>query len=295
MGMEWEKITSGKIKLKIYPGGIAGNEKDMIRKIKIGILGGACLTNAGINNLCPDTCVLNIPFLFNNDEEFNFVLEHLRLDFEKKIEKKGLKVIFCCMLGWVYFFSKDPVLIPDDLKQHRLSFTSGIRYEEDVWKQAGYYVVQTELKDLHMALKSGMVSAFYLPPLVAASGQYFGVASYMCDLKIAPVICGIVFSKMIWNKIPGQFKEPMLRITSNLANKLQQETKRLEKESIQQMLKHGLIINQIKDGATTKWKEAAEKGIESLTGRVFSEEIYHEVLDYLAGYRSERPIKLKRQ
>ena len=71
IGREWEKISNGQVKLKIYPGGIAGSEEDMIRKMKVGTLGGAVLTNIGLTKINPDAFVLSIalpvPFRKGND------------------------------------------------------------------------------------------------------------------------------------------------------------------------------------------------------------------------------------
>ena len=90
IGREWEKISNGQVKLKIYPGGIAGSEDDMIRKMKLGTLGGAVLTNIGITKINPDAFVLNTPFLFNSEKEMSFVMGRLVPIFEKQIQGKRL-------------------------------------------------------------------------------------------------------------------------------------------------------------------------------------------------------------
>ncbi|UCH97219.1 MAG: TRAP transporter substrate-binding protein DctP, partial [Candidatus Aminicenantes bacterium] len=184
LGVEWGKITNGKVEIKIYAGGIAGGEDDMVRKIRMGTLGGAVFSNIGINNIYPDSNVLNIPFLFNSEDELDYVLDKMKSFFEMEIEQKGFKVIAYTKAGWIYFFSKRPVTYPEDLKKHKLSFSTGARAWEEAWKRSGYRVIPGELKDMMMALQSGMVDSFYLHPLLAASGQYFPLAPNMCQLKI---------------------------------------------------------------------------------------------------------------
>ena len=79
---EWKKISNGKIKLKIYPGGIAGSERAMIRKMKIGTLSGAFLSNIGLTSIYSDFYVLNIPLLIRSDKELEYVLKGIRPVFE---------------------------------------------------------------------------------------------------------------------------------------------------------------------------------------------------------------------
>ena len=34
LGQEWKKATDGEVRLRIYPGGVVGDERDMVRKIR---------------------------------------------------------------------------------------------------------------------------------------------------------------------------------------------------------------------------------------------------------------------
>ena len=285
LGREWERITGGEVKLKIYPGGIAGSEADMIRKMRMDILGGAGLTNIGMTHVYPEISVLNIPFAFNSEEEFKFVMEKMRSRFEEGIEEKGYKLIIWTLSGWVNLFTKEPVFYPNELKKHKISFSTGSPESEQAWKKMGYQIIPNDLKDLLMALQSGMVDAFYLPPLIAGSGQYFPLAPNMCSLKIAPLTGGIMVTNRVWRKIPEQYKEPMLAVTHELSKKLLIRIEDLERETLETMKEHGLVINQVPGDAIQKWREAPAKGVEYLIGKAFSKEIYVELLNHLNEYR----------
>jgi TRAP-type C4-dicarboxylate transport system substrate-binding protein len=285
---EWEAITNGQVKLKIYPGGIAGGEEDTIRKMKVGTLGGAVLTNIGLTKINPDAFVLSTPFLFHSEKEMKFVMERLNPVFEKQIKEKGFKVIIWTMSGWVNFFSKNPVLYPQDLKKHKLAFSTGEPEMEQAWKKSGYNIVPSELKDLMMALQSGMVDSFYLPPLVAGSGQYFALAPHMCSLKIAPLVGGLVIMERLWEKIPQNFKGPMMEAVARVSKKLDVETEALEKKALDSMKKNGLVIHDAPPDSLEKWKEAAEKGMDELVGKIFSKEIYEKLLQILQEFRQKK-------
>jgi TRAP-type C4-dicarboxylate transport system substrate-binding protein len=287
LGVEWKKITNGKVTLKIYAGGIAGGEDDMVRKIRLGTLGGAIFTNIGINSIYPDSNVLNIPFLFNSEKELDYILEKMRPTFEGEIEKKGFKVIAYTKAGWIYFFTKKPVTYPEDLRKHKLSFSTGARIWEEAWKKSGYQMIPGELKDLMMALQSGMVNAFYLHPLIAASGQYFPLAPNMLTLKIAPLVGGVVFSERVWKRVPDQYKEEILAVVHSMIDRLYQETIELEREAIQEMKKHGLVINSVPPDALEKWRAVSDKGLDVLLGKAFSNDIYDKVIQHLKKFRKK--------
>jgi len=281
LNLKWHEITNGEVELKIYPGSIAGNESDVLRKMRIGILGGGVFTNRGLTKIYSDIYVLNIPFLISSSQELSYVLDKMKPVFENGIEEEGFKIIIWSIAGWVHIFSKDKVLYPEDLKKHKLSFTTGEPVLEQAWKRSGYHIVPTDLKDLMMALQSGMVDSFYITPLVAASGQYFPLAPNMCSLKIAPLVGGIVITDRIWDRIPDQYKEEMLEAAQEISDKLNKDRKELEEEALETMKEHGLKINEVPKEAVSQWKKTAEKGMEVLVGSVFSREIYNKLKQHL--------------
>jgi len=284
LNVKWQEITHGEVELKIYPGSIAGNEADTLRKMRIGILGGGVFTNRGLTKIYSDIYVLNIPFLITSNQELDYVLEKMKPVFEKGIEQKGFKLIIWSIAGWVHVFSKKEVLYPEDLKKHKLSFTTGEPELEQAWKRSGYHIVPNDLKDLMMALQSGMVDSFYLTPLVAASGQYFPLAPNMCSLKIAPVVGGIVVTQKIWDKVPDQYKKDMLQAAQEICENLNNDRTNLEEEAVRTMKEHGLKINEVPDDALVQWKNTAEEGMEVLVDNVFTNKIYNELNQLLSEY-----------
>jgi len=286
MNKEWVRITKGQVQLKIYPGEIAGNEGDVIRKMRIGILGGGVFTSIGLSKIYPDINLLNVPFLITSQEKLDYALKWLKPVFEEGLEEKGFKILAWSMAGWIHIFSKEPVLYPRDLKKHKLSFSTGEPLWEQAWKKSGYRVIPNDLKDMMMALQSGMVDSFYLTPLVTASAQYFAFAPNMCSLKIAPVVGGIVVTKRVWDRIPDPYKPQMMQVMKDIEAELNLEREKLTREAIQTMKENGMVINQAPEDSLAKWTAEAAKGLDEVIGKAFSEKLYREFLDYLKGFES---------
>ena len=51
MGQRWKEATNGQIVLRIYPGGVVGDERDMIRKIRIGQIHAAAVSTEGLSEI----------------------------------------------------------------------------------------------------------------------------------------------------------------------------------------------------------------------------------------------------
>lgn len=285
---EWERISNGAVQVKIYPGGIAGSELDMVRKMRLGVLQGGVFTNLGLAKIERSALALNMPFVFESLEEFDAVFEGVKPSLEKAVESKGFKVILWTHAGWVNFFAKEPVVYPDDLRKHKVSVPSDEPELEQVWKRMGYQVVPGDLKDLMVQLQSGMVTCAYLPALLAASGQYFALVPHMLDLPLSPLVGGLILSDKAWASIPSEFRQPMLEAADKAARELIRESIDLEQEALEMMKDNGLIVHEAPPGALEKWREGAARSIEDMTGKAFPREIYDEIMTHVGEFRKTR-------
>ena len=283
MANDWERLSNGSVQVRIYAGGIAGGEQDMIRKMRLGILQGGVFSNMGLAKVDHSLTVLCIPFLFHSREEFNAVFDQMKPTLEKLLDGQGFHVMFWTLAGWVNFFSKSPVIEPDDLKKLKISVTSDFPEIEQIWKRMGYEVVTGD-SDL-IQLQSGAISALYMPPLVAASGQFFALAPHMLEPSLAPLAGGLLLSDKAWASIPAELHQPFLDATVSAAKGLYEETMRLEADAVKMMKENNLVVHDISAGSMAKWREAAKRAVDGLVGSVFSKEIYDQVVGYVQDYR----------
>jgi TRAP-type C4-dicarboxylate transport system substrate-binding protein len=285
---DWERISNGAVQVKIFPGSIAGSEQDMIRKMRLGVLQGGVFSNMGLAKIDHSLMVLNIPFLFHSREEFNAVFDRVKPSFEKTLEDKGFRVMLWTLAGWVNFFTKTAVADPDDMKRLKFCVTADFPELEQVWKRMGYETVTGDASDLMIQLQSGAVSAAYLPPLVAASGQYFALIPHMFSSPLAPLAGGLLLSDKAWASVPAEYRQPFLDAVAAAARGLYDETMRLEVDAVKMMKDNGLAVHDPAAGSLDRWREAAGRAIDKLVGPVFSKESYDLIVGYLQEYRKGR-------
>lgn len=288
MARDWEQISNGTVQVKIYPGGIAGSEQDMIRKMRLGVLQGGVFSNMGLAKIDHSLTVLCIPFLFYSREEFNAVFDRVKPAFEKSIEEKGFKTMLWTLAGWINFFTKTPVVDPDDLKKLKVSVTADFPEVEQVWKKMGYEVVTGSANDLMIQLQSGAATAAYLPALLAGSGQFFALVPHMLSPSLAPLVGGLLLSDKAWAAIPADLHQPLLDAVAAAARGLYDETMGLEADAVKMMKDNGLVVHDPPAAALAKWREAAGRAVDGLIGPVFSKEIYDQILGYVQEYRKSR-------
>jgi TRAP-type C4-dicarboxylate transport system substrate-binding protein len=281
----WKNISDGKVRLKIYPGGIAGDEEDMVRKMRIGQLNAAGMTGVGMTRIFSGVFAIQLPLLVRTDEELYYVLEKMKPAFEEELEKKGFKVLIWSKVGWVHFFSKKPVVHPDDLRKQKQFVWAGDADGVQAWKDAGFHPVPLQVTDMMSALQSGMVEAFTVTPLSAASYQWFALAKNMCGMKWAPLIGGIVITKRTWNRIPKELRPKLLETAEKLGKGMQKEIDEADAGALEIMKQHGLVVHEVSPEIVEKWKAATREGFDKLVGKSFDKESFEQVKRHLEEFR----------
>lgn len=286
---EWLSISGGRVEVKIYSGGIAGDEPDMVRKMRIGQIGAAAITVSGLQGIYNGVEVLSFPLFIMNNEERDFVLSRMEPYFSRQLEERGFKVVMWAAGGWVYFYSRKPVVATDDLKKQKLWVWEGNPDEVQAWQSAGFQVVPLSSTDIMTSLQGGMIDALITSPLLAASNQWFGIARNMCDLKLAPFWGAAVVSTRLWNQVPADLQPRLIEAAQKIANDMQAQIDDADAQAIKEMSRYGLTVTHVTPQALKGWEEFISKGFSQLIGKSFDTVSYLMAKNYLDEYLAAHP------
>jgi TRAP-type transport system periplasmic protein len=289
MAAEWDRISGGTVTVKIYAGGVAGDEPDMVRKMRIGTLNAALITVTGLQGIFNGIKSLSYPLLMHNDDELFYVLSKMEPFFDSELQKRGFKPVMWSPGGWVYFFSRSPVFMPDDLKKQKLWVWSGNPDEIQAYQNAGFQTVTLAATDLMTSLQGGMVDALVTSPLVAASSQWFGIAGNMCALRLAPLWGAAVVSTRSWAEVPADMQPKLIDAAQKIADSLMPDLLKADGQAIAVMQKYGLKINEVTPAARAAWTELLDKTFSPFVGKVYDADSFAMATRYLQEYRAAHP------
>jgi len=286
MGQEWEKANGGKDCLRVYAGGKLGGEAEMVRRMRVGALDGGLLTVVGLAQIDPSVKALqSMPMMFRSLDEVEYVGRKLRPRIEKSIAEKGFVVIFWGDAGWVRFFSKDPVITPDDLKKTKLFSWAGDVDQVDLYKAAGFHPVPLETADIVTGLETGMINAVPLPPSVANGLQVVGTTKNMLAINWAPLVGGFVLTQRAWNRLSPESQRTLREIGLRTGQEATRQNREESDEAVAAMRKRGLVVHELDGPTEALWVRAAEDAWPQIRGRIVPADLFDEVKALLADYR----------
>ncbi len=253
MGEDWRKVSGGAVTLRIYPGGVVGDEEAMIRKMRVGQLQAATVTGLGLASLEKSFYALLVPLMFATDGEFDHVRERLAPLLERQLAQKGFVVLAWGDAGWISFFTKTPVARPTEAMATKLFVGTDDSTIVQLYKETGFNPVQLAATDILPGLQTGLINAFAATPLAALAFQWFALAPNMTELRFAPLTGATIIDKRAWEKIPVELRPKILAASRASEALVRDEVRRLNAEAVAVMIENNLKIAHLSGEVQAEW------------------------------------------
>ena len=285
LNTEVMKKTENKVQFKIYPGGVLGDEMDMLRKLKIGQIQGVALTSGGLSALFKEMDVLQIPFLFQTYEEVDATLKKMDSFFRKGFEDNGYVFLGWSEAGFIYLMSTVPIASVSDLKKAKVWVWEDSPMSKAIFDEAGVKAIPLTIPDVLVGLQTGLVDVVYAPPTGAISLQWFTKVKYLTDVPLVYLTGGVVVKKDIFKQISQSSQNFISESFQQHLDQLKIITRNENRDAIKVMVKNGVkIITPSKD-QIDEYKRLSNKAMGHISGQTFSNKVLDEVTSLLESYR----------
>ncbi len=279
------KLTDGNVKFKIYPGGIQGDEKDVLRKIRLGQLQSGGFTGVGLGEILPEARIMDSPFLFQNYQEVDYVTNQFYDEFSRKFEEEGFVLLGWTEVGFVYVFGNKPITSLQDLKGIKMWMWEGDPVAEATFKALGVTPIPLSITDVLTSLQTSLIEAVYTSPLACVTLQWYTRVKFMMDVPLADAAGAVLVSEKMFDKIPENYQQILREKGREYMQKLVQLSRQDNQESIELMKKNGIEMVKLPEKNLEAFRKAGEEAREKLVGKLYSRELLDKVENSLAELR----------
>lgn len=259
-----KKQTSGRIKLKFYPGGIMGNEKSVLRKIRLGQLHGGAFTTSGLAKISPKNQIYSLPFKYFNYAEVDFIrskMDHIITD---GIEKKGFVTFGLAEGGFAYLFSQEPVKTYSELKGKKIWIPEGDAISRTMMSVTGMSSTALPLTDVLTGLQTGLIDTFGATPSFAIALQWHSKVKYLTPYPAFYSIGAFVISKKSFKKIKPADQKIVHKELSAVLKKLNKLNRLDNENALAALKKYGIKFVKDGPGARKELDEVSAKTANAL-------------------------------
>ena len=287
LGEAWRTAQGEGAKYVVYPDGSQGGETDMARRMRIGQLQGALLSVVGLREIEPSISALqNMPLLFRNWDEVDYVREKLRPSMEKKFLDRGFVVLAWGDAGWVRLFSKEAASRPDDYRKMKFFAWAGESEQQEIMKSLGYTPVPLETSDILPSIQTGMITAVPATPYFALASQVYATAPHMLDINWAPIVGALVVTKKAWDEMSPAARDALQAAGAQAGLHMRTKARQEVDEAVEAMKKRGLQVHKPTPEQLAEWNALAEKLYPRIRGKMVPADTFDEVMALLKAYRA---------
>lgn len=285
--------TGGEVGFKIYWGGVQGDEKDMIRKIKLGQLHGGAFSGAGLGDIVPEVRVTEIPYVFRNHREVAYVRKGLQDTMEKLFEEKGFIVLGWGDIGFLYTFSKVPLTSLEVARQQKWWTLEGEPIGREMYKALGISPISLSVTDVATSLSTNLIDCAGATPYMAVAFQWYTRFKYINEFPASSLLGAMVISKKIWDRISPESRQIMIRLARESQEKIAEAARKEDEKCLRILLDAGIQVYRLGENIDEEEVlfifDAAEKTRNNLVGELYSQELLDRTLSLLEEYRRKHP------
>jgi len=270
--------TEGCVDVQIYAGGSAGDEKDVVRKMRIGQLHGAALTGVGLGMIEPEIRVLELPFLFKNQGQIDATYAQLKPYFEGKFNEKGFNLLGWAEVGYVQIFSRDkPIKTRADLAGMKMWMWEGDPLAQAMYEALKVVPVPLAVTDVLTSLQTGLIDGCYAPPLGALAFQWHTKSKYVTKVDLVNGTGGLILAKAAWDSL-GSYQAAVKEVIGTESQKLTAQSRTDNAQSMQVLASAGLQVVELDPAAKTELQSISTEVQQKLVGKLYPQSLLDKVL-----------------
>ncbi len=279
--------SGGRLGFKLYAGGVAGDEKDVIRKIRLGQYHAGGFTGVGLGEIAKEVRIMDAPFLFKSSDEADFISQKFDARFRKAFEDGGFVLLGWAEVGFVYVYSDRPVSSPEDLRNTKMWMWEGDPIAQAAFQAIGISPIQLSITDVMTSLQTGMVNTVYSSPMALIALSWFTRVKYMMGEPLAISNGAVVVSKKTFDGLPKDLQDVLLANGKKYFRELTLASRKENIDAVGTLKKRGIQVIEPSKSVAAQFETAGGKARRLLVGKLFAQQFLDEVEGALATYRQE--------
>jgi TRAP-type transport system periplasmic protein len=281
--------SGGRLGFKIYAGGVQGEDKDVLKKIRLGQLHSAGFTGVGLGEIAPKVRILDSPFLFQNYDEVDHIYSAFAGEFDQAYRDNGFVLLGWAEVGFVYVFTNTPVRSLADMSNVKMWSWEGDLVAEETFKAFGLHPYPLSVVDVLTSLQTGLINGAYISPYAAIAMQWNTRVKYMMSVPLADACGAVVVAKRTFDALPADLQEILLRNGKKYMGELTRKSRQENADAIPTMKKNGLQVIEVNSPQTLKeYQAAGKRARQALAGKLYDQGFLDRVERSLDDFRKTK-------
>jgi TRAP-type C4-dicarboxylate transport system substrate-binding protein len=289
-GNNIEERTEGRVKFKFYPGGVMGNDKTVMRKMRVGQLHGAALPSGPLASIYPDIEVYSLPLLFRDYDEVEYVRARLDDQLKAGLAKAGFTALAISDGGFAYLLSQTSISRVEDLAKTKIWIPEDDIMSQTALEIAGVSPIPLPTADVYTALQTGLIDTVAAPPMGAIAFQWHTKVRTMTNVPLMYLIGIFTIDRKTFEKLNPGDQDIVREEVANASRRLDAETRLGDANAMEALKNQGIeMVMASSPAEVERWHDISVRATERLRGmNRYSENLLDQIVEYVEAYRAQR-------
>ena len=284
---EIAKRTDGRVELKFYGGGVMGNDKKVLRKMRVGQLHGATFTAGGLAEREPNVQLYGLPMLMQTQDEVDFVRQRMDETLLARLEGEGFISSGFAGGGFAKLMSNEPLRSLDDLKGKKVWVPEGDTTSAAALEALGLAPVTLPITDVLTGLQTGLIDIIGSSAVAAVVLQWHTKVRYVSDLPVSYIYATLVLDERAFRRLDAADQAVVREVLSETYNEFERVNRQDEVEAMEALQKAGIETIQIDSSKADEWRQRVMESSRRLAQQgVIDPGLLAQLEQHLADYQS---------
>ncbi len=280
--------TQGRVVIKLYGGGVMGNEKQVLRKIRIGQLQGGAFTAGGIAEKYPDVVVYGLPLLFESHDEVDYVRQRMDEVLTKGLEQAGFVSFGFAGGGFARIFANRPITTTADMQGQKIWVPEGDRVSIAAMEALRLAPVGLPVTDVLTGLQTGLLDVVAAPPVGVIALQWHTRVKYMTSTPLMYTMGLMAIDSRAFNELGDADQLAFREVMGAVYRRLDQQSRADDEAARAALESSGITLVDAQPAAVEAWREAAREANAKLAREgAYTPALLRQVESHLEEYRRQ--------
>lgn len=282
-----KEATDGRVTIKFYTGGVMGNDKKVLRKIRIGQLQGGVFTANGLSDRYHDILIYGLPLMFQSQEEVDYVRGLMDPILTDGLDAAGFVSFGFAGGGFAKFMGKRPIRSIEDLRGRKVWVPEGDTISYEAMVALDLSPVVLPITDVLTGLQTGLLEYIATPLVGAVILQWYTKVKYVSTLPIAYTLALMVIDKRAFGRLSEADQEIVRKRLTAVYRQFDRQEREDNLQAKAALTANGLQFVEPDSGLIPQLQEAANRANEKMArDGVFSPELLEQMKSHLETFRN---------
>ena len=282
--------TGGRVMLKFYPGGVMGNDAQVLRKIRIGQLQGGAFTAGGLAERYNALNLYGIPLLFRSLDEVDAVRAKLDPKLVAGLEQAGFVSLGFSEGGFANLLSNEPIHTVEQMKRKKVWVPEGDAISFLAMQTMGLSPSVLPVTDVLTGLQTGLIEITFASPVAALVLQWHTKVKYITDLPVSYSMGVFAIEKGAFSALSADDQRVVREVMGRYCHELDREAREDNRKAAEVLARSGLQTVTVNDADVEGWRKTIESIHPQLRARPdIDAALFDRLLALLAEYRRAHP------